>query len=242
MAAIRKPRSVDRSSPAWLITYGDMATLLLVFFVFLFSVSEVKEQKFKAAAGSLRASMGVRPRRGSVIESRPPLDVRRRERRQKERLGLPGKSEKVLAAARGKRVAFGGRIIFDRGSADITVKAKEELRKLADKIRGLPNLVEIRGHAERDEYRLTSDAAGVAARPGVEAGAAGAAGAKDDLDLSLARAANVLRFLVEDGGLARRRLRVVGAGSEDPVPEGPDRDRRVEILVVRGLAEKQDRE
>lgn len=241
MAAIRKPRSVDRSSPAWLITYGDMATLLLVFFVFLFSVSEVKEHKFKAAAGALRASMGVRPRRGSVIESRPPLDVRRRERRQKERLGLPGKSEKVLAAARGKRVAFGGRIIFDRGSADITAKARDELRRLADNIRGLPNLVEVRGHAERDEYRLTSDSAGVAARPDAEADAAdaaGAAGAKDDLDLSLARAANVLRFLVEDGGLSRSRLRVVGAGSEDPVPEGTDSNRRVEILVVRGLAEE----
>lgn len=217
MAAIRKPRSVDRSSPAWLITYGDMATLLLVFFVFLFSVSEIKEHKFKAAAGSLRASMGIRPRRGSVVESRPPLDVRRRERRQKERLGLPGKSEYVLVAARGKRVAFGGRIIFDRGSADITVKAKEELRRLADGIRGLPNLVEVRGHAERDEHAQ--------------------AGAKDDLELSLARAANVLRFLVEDGGLARRRLRVVGAGSEDPVRAGPDINRRVEILVVRRLAE-----
>jgi chemotaxis protein MotB len=175
VAAIRKPRSVDRSSPAWLITYGDMATLLLVFFVFLFSVSEVKEQKFKAAAGSLRASMGVRPRRGSVIESRPPLDVRRRERRQKERLGLPGERDQVLAAARGKRVAFGGRIIFDRGSADITVKAKKELSRLADGIRGLPNLVDVRGHAEKDEHAE--------------------AAAKDDLELSLARAATVLRFL-----------------------------------------------
>jgi len=239
VAAIRKTRSVDRSSPAWLITYGDMATLLLVFFVFLFSVSEVKEHKFKAAAGSLRASMGVRPRKGSVIESRPPLDVRRRERRQKERLGLPGKSEKVLAAARGKRVAFGGRVIFDRGSADITAQAKDELRKLADKIRGLPNVVEVRGHAERDEHRLASDSDGVAARPGAEADAAGT---KDDLDLSLARAANVLRFLVEDGGLSRGRLRVVGAGSEEPVPAGPDKDRRVEILAVRELADRHGRE
>ncbi len=238
MAAIRKPRSVDRSSPAWLITYGDMATLLLVFFVFLFSVSEVKEQKFKAAAGSLRASMGVRPHRGSVVESRPPLDVRRRERRQKERLGLPGESEKVLAAARGKRVAFGGRIIFDRGSADITAKAKDELRRLADEIRGLPNVVDVRGHAERDEYRLASDSTEAAARLGAEVGASGA---KDDLELSLARAANVLRFLVEDGGLARRRLRAVGAGSEEPVREGPDFNRRVEILVVRELADRSDR-
>ena len=236
MAAIRKPRSVDRSSPAWLITYGDMATLLLVFFVFLFSVSEVKDQKFKAAVGSLRASMGVRPRRGSVIESRPPLDVRRRERRQKERLGLPGERDQVLAAARAKRVAFGGRIIFERGSADITAKAKDKLRRLADEIRGLPNVVEVRGHAEKDEYRVASGSDSAAAQRGAQAGA------KDDLELSLARAANVLRFLVDDGGLVRRRLRVVGAGSEDPVLEGPGSDRRVEILVVRGLAEERDRE
>lgn len=227
MAEIRKGRSIDRSSPAWLITYGDMTTLLLVFFIFLFSVSEVKEEKFKAAAGALRASMGVRPRRGSVVESRPPLEVRRRERREKERLGLPGKSERVLAAAGGTRVALGGRVIFDRGSADITGEAKDTLSGLADGIRGLPNLVEIRGHAERT-------------RAG-ERGEWAEAGLKDDLDLSLARAVNVLRFLVEDAGLARSRLRVVGAGSEEPADAGlhgdqPARHRRVEILVVRELA------
>ena len=43
MVGRRKPRGIDRSSPAWIITYGDMATLLLVFFVFLFSVSEVRQ-------------------------------------------------------------------------------------------------------------------------------------------------------------------------------------------------------
>lgn len=227
MAEIRKPRSVDRSSPAWLITYGDMATLLLVFFIFLFSVSEVKEHKFKAAAGALRASIGIRPRRGSAVESRPQQEVRRRERRRKERLGLPGKSEKVLAAAQGKRVAFGGRISFGRGSADIADEAKKTLRQLADEIRGLPNLVEVRGHAERPK-------AG-------EQGEWAVAGLKDGLELSLKRAANVLWFLVQDGGIARHRLRVVGAGSEEPADADiyrdlPAKDRRVEIMIVREIA------
>ena len=102
MVGRRKPRGIDRSTPAWMITYGDMATLLLVFFVFLFSVSEVRQDKFKAAAGSLRAQIGVRPRHGSVVESRPPVETRRRDRREKERLGLPGTSDHVLAAAQDK--------------------------------------------------------------------------------------------------------------------------------------------
>ncbi len=221
MAEHSRPRSIDRSSPAWLITYGDMATLLLVFFVFLFSVSKVKEEKFRAATGALRASVGARPRKGSVVESRQPVEVRRRERREKNRFGLPGKTALVLAAAQGPRVVFGGRITFGRGSADIEEDQKKTLRELADEIRGLPNIVEVRGHAEVGE------------------GAGGRA--DDDMDLSLARAAKVLGFLVKDGEVTRARLRAMGAGSEEPADarlyaDQPARDRRVEIVVVREIA------
>lgn len=206
-----------------MITYGDMATLLLVFFVFLFSVSEVKEEKFRAAAGSLRAQIGVRPRHGSVVESRPPVETRRRDRREKERLGLPGTSDHVLAAAQGKRAVVGGRARFAPGSAELDREAKRRLRLIADELRGLGNIIEVRGHAE----------------PG-ECGTETARAADLELDLSLARAAAVLRFLAGDAGLRRSRLRAMGAGSSERADaklhgDDPAMDRRVEIIVVREL-------
>ena len=212
-----------------MITYGDMATLLLVFFVFLFSVSEVRQDKFQAAAGSLRAQIGARPLHGSVVESRPPVETRRRDRREKKRLGLPGTSDHVLAAAQGTRAAVGGRARFARGSAELVPEAKKTLSLIADELRGLRNIIEVRGHAE----------------PGECGGDAGRA-ADLELDLSLGRAAAVLRFLAEDGGLDRSRLRAMGAGSaEHADPElykdDPARDRRVEIIVVRELVAQDKR-
>jgi chemotaxis protein MotB len=203
-----------------MITYGDMATLLLVFFVFLFSVSEVREEKFKAAVGSLRAQIGVRPRHGSVVESRPRVETRRRDRREKERLGLPGTSKEVLAAAQGKRSVVGGRVTFERNSAKLGTKARTTLRPVADELRGLRNVIEVRGHAEAGECGGDDDAARAADL---------------ELDLSLARSAAVLRFLVADGGLRRTRLRAMGAGAEDGYKDDPAMDRRVEIIVVREL-------
>ena len=205
-----------------MLTYGDMATLLLVFFVFLFSVSEVRQDKFKAAAGSLRAQIGVRPKHGSVVESKPPVETRKRDRRERKRLGLPGTSDHVLAAAEGKRSVVGARVGFDRGSSDLGPEAKRTLRLIADEVRGLRNVIEVRGHTE----------------PGECGGETGRA--EDlELDLSLARAATVLRFLVDDGGLRRSRLRAMGAGSAGaPTEDSKDElaaYRRVETIVVREL-------
>jgi flagellar motor protein MotB len=48
----------DRT-PAWLITYSDLMTLLLVMFVLLFSLSEFKQtEKFQGVARSMHAKFG----------------------------------------------------------------------------------------------------------------------------------------------------------------------------------------
>lgn len=219
--ARNRPREIDRSSPAWTITYADMATLLLTFFIFLFSASQVSEARFQAAIGSLRANLGTRPKYGSVVETRSPSEVTHREKLRELRQGAPGERTQVLAASQGARIVVGGRIPFERNQAELGEAAKVALRRIADELRGLPNLVEVRGHCERGE--------------GVASGRA------DDLALSLERAANALRFMVDECYIPARQLRAVGVGSEEPADAGlhaddPARDRRVEVVVVRELA------
>jgi flagellar motor protein MotB len=49
---------VERA-PVWLITYSDLMTLLLVFFVLLFSISEFRQtERFQGVAHSLQAKFG----------------------------------------------------------------------------------------------------------------------------------------------------------------------------------------
>ena len=41
----RKPPAAMRGAPSWTVTFGDLMSLLLTFFVMLFSISEVKQNK-----------------------------------------------------------------------------------------------------------------------------------------------------------------------------------------------------
>ena len=49
----------EESSGSWALSYGDMMTLLLAFFVLIVSFSTVELIKFRKAMGSLRGALGV---------------------------------------------------------------------------------------------------------------------------------------------------------------------------------------
>ncbi len=49
----------DRGSPAWVMTFADLMSLLMVFFVLLLSFSELDVLKYKQVAGSLKMAFGV---------------------------------------------------------------------------------------------------------------------------------------------------------------------------------------
>lgn len=48
----------EDESAGWLVTYGDLVTLLLVFFVLLYSISSLNFEKFKHAIKSIQTSLG----------------------------------------------------------------------------------------------------------------------------------------------------------------------------------------
>jgi chemotaxis protein MotB len=52
-------KSQPGGAPAWVITFADLMSLLLAFFVLLFSFSELDKQKFKELSGSMRDAFGV---------------------------------------------------------------------------------------------------------------------------------------------------------------------------------------
>jgi chemotaxis protein MotB len=49
--------------PGWMVTYGDMMSLLLCFFVLLFIFSKSDENKYISAVGSIQEAFGVQTRR-----------------------------------------------------------------------------------------------------------------------------------------------------------------------------------
>lgn len=52
-------KATSAAIPAWVVTFADLMSLLLAFFVLLFSFSELDKAKYKQVAGSLRDAFGV---------------------------------------------------------------------------------------------------------------------------------------------------------------------------------------
>ena len=52
------PPECDEGAPTWVVTFGDMMSLLLTFFILMFSMSELKMDRFLLASQSLREAVG----------------------------------------------------------------------------------------------------------------------------------------------------------------------------------------
>lgn len=61
---VEEHRQIEEGAPLWTVTFGDMMSLLLTFFILLFSMSELKMDKFLLASQSLRQAMG-----GTAVET-----------------------------------------------------------------------------------------------------------------------------------------------------------------------------
>ena len=69
-----KKKAAPEGAPDWMVTYGDMMTLLLCFFVIMLSMSEMKQdQKFQEVMESIRSAFGYDASLGKV-----PLDLQTR--------------------------------------------------------------------------------------------------------------------------------------------------------------------
>lgn len=63
----RKPDEPPKGAAPWMNTFSDLMNLLLCFFVLLFSMSTVNEEKFQKVIASLQNSMSILPAGGASI-------------------------------------------------------------------------------------------------------------------------------------------------------------------------------
>lgn len=71
----------SHSSSSWMVTFSDLITLILVFFILLFSMSQIDLQKFKAAVDSIQKEGGGLQPDQTSIEKRIPRQPMRRSKR-----------------------------------------------------------------------------------------------------------------------------------------------------------------
>lgn len=236
--ARKKPQN-GGGAPEWVVTYGDMMSLLLTFFILLAALSELKkEDQYQAIVEAIKANFGIQLGGGgrslektyqmlSLIPLLKELEKKQQEPNQSQspEQGMEGRFEAVTRVREGLQFIIGGRITFEPGSAQLTERAKKNLKVIADRVRGYANIVDIRGHAS------PMDLAEGSMYP-------------DLWTLSFARAQAVMEYLVREGGLNPRQLRLVAAADTEPLVarrygvEEQEPNRRVEIVVHETLVQE----
>lgn len=230
----------EKGAPAWVVTYGDLMSLLLTFFVLLLSFANMEEPKeMQEAMMAIRGAFGIMPESRTIVPfniqpttmkkpSRSEEDIARRIRR---KMQIQGNEEKVKIeydAKGGIKLSLPSQVLYDAGNAELKPEALPVLRDLGLLFADLPNAIfEVKGHT--DNLPLGSTAV-----------------YRDNHHLSLDRAEAVTRYISEAGPVNMDRFEIVGAGSGQPLAPnnteaGRQANRRVE-LYIRGILGQSDYE
>ncbi|GHV09181.1 chemotaxis protein MotB [Campylobacterota bacterium] len=234
--AKKKTEDCPKCVPRWVVQFGDMMSLLLVFFILLLSMSTIDAKKVNEAIGSLVGAL-------SVLEGGTQSEVSR-ERMQlatpivnqsetdetvnrvtvtisefNEIIRRQGGEEtiQVKEAIEGFIIQLPASLLFREGSDKIISNdAILLLKRIAMLTAGMPKDLEIvvRGHSDNQE-------------------ALGSAAFVDGWSLSTARAVSVVKQLIVNG-ISPQRLSAAGYSNFQPIAtndtaQGRARNRRVEI-------------
>ena len=244
-----KRRAKGGGAPGWMVTFADLMALMLTFFVLLLSMSVIDVQRFQAALLSVQGAFGqpwhneggaagyiigdyLSPPTPLPMEEKPPvpepepildepampslaeplyeeLRAALETEINQEYLELERSEMQVL-------IRFRQQISFPLASADLQHSFIPILDKIALALKGIEGSIVVIGHT--DDLPIST------------------ARFRSNWDLSSARAASVVHYLLEHTELATDR--VIAAGRADTQPLLPntsmsnrDKNRRVEIVI-----------
>ena len=240
---------INMGAPDWVVTFGDLMSLLLCFFVLLLSFSEMDKAKYKEVAGSLAKAFGVQrqtksmtiPKGISMVAKdfdQTLVPVREKDefvamtRRKEVGEELKKEIEKSMSEMDGME-GMEKLIGVEVGENEVTIRmmgetafdsGKSEIRKEM-----LPLLLKISSILRKQEGEITvvghTDNVPIVGGP-----------FKTNLGLSMARAASVAHYMLKKGLVQPKRLSTMGFGEHRPIETndtagGRQKNRRVEIKL-----------
>ena len=206
--------SVEEGLPGWFGTFADMMTLLFAFFVLLAAISTMDPVKLQEMANSEGKSLGSKIKKDGAAEEEgefePIENLAAMKKEMKEAIEEMKKENPsgdppidIQTSSKGLIVNIKGDFAFPAGKADM----KPELGDLLDKeiiprIQASPFQIEVAGHSDSDAMPKKWQKF-----------------YKSNWELSAARGATVVRYMIEKGVTAPRML---AAGYGDWFPKGID--------------------
>ncbi|MDY6949922.1 MAG: OmpA family protein [Thermodesulfobacteriota bacterium] len=217
-----KTKAGGGSAANWLCTFNDLMTLLMVFFVLLFTMGSIDTRKLKSFSGLLQAGLGVleagKQTQVGVVE---PVRAIRTMTNDEIRDYIKGLHFPEGIEAEGSedeiRITLDDSIFFQSGVAHINRSALPILDKITEMIRNTSHHVRVEGHTDDDPIHTPVY--------------------PSNWELSMARAVNVLKYFVHRGRIKPERFSAAGYGQSRPLypndtPEHKANNRRVVIILV----------
>jgi chemotaxis protein MotB len=248
--AFRRKRVERDNHERWVISYADFMTLLFAFFVVMYAISSVNDNKYQTFGLSLISAFGTNTPKPtdsnpihlneqelyfkSIIDRRNAR-LAEQQRKQNERMqNLTSKLNHVMdtfvkngqvtvsLTSRGVMLDINASALFAQGDAALAVAAQNTLAEVAKVLAEGELLIEVEGYT--DNVPISTPIY------------------PSNWELSTARASSVVRLFINQG-IDTKRLTAVGAADNNPVlsndtPEGRARNRRVTITVLAPELEK----
>lgn len=243
----RKQEGHKKGSPAYMSTYGDMMTLLLTFFVLLFSMSTVDADKFQQLVSSMSTSVSIfqsgqtmktdtnilqngmkmQPMHQEIMDIRENNANKRQLQDMEEELNQYVKEQlvenKITITNEGNylSIRFEEAILFDSGKAEIKAGAIPALGALGEKLKEYVSqgyILNIVGHTDNQPIHTKEF--------------------PNNWYLSSARAIAVMNFYLEHMDFDVSKVSCTGRADVQPIApndtaEGKAKNRRVEINISR---------
>lgn len=212
------PKSDSGGGEEWLMTYADSITLLMAFFVMLFSISKLDHKKFIEITAAIEKELGQRepgtklsPNTGGVEadvdepvdEVTDTTDELQQKVEEMEAFTESLQMEGILVERRatGFEIELSSQLLYVSGSAELRKEVKGVLTDVGGLLKGLePDAfsIEVQGHTDSTPIRSSQYAS--------------------NWELSAARATGVVRFFIEQG-LESSQLRATAFADTQPKKE-----------------------
>lgn len=215
---------VEEGAPGWMVTFADLMSLLLTFFILVLSFANMDIVRFRDMLGSIQQAFGVQvQRREADYVAFSPTQFERKDieisKDNEQILSMVvqlrsilqddqalQKSSGVEADDQGMVLRVDNLMMFDPGSADLKPEAQQALNTVIRILRDYNMNLVIRGHTDDRPFSSSRF--------------------PTNWELSAARATASLRFILERGGFSPTRLRAVGYADSRPlVPNNTEENR-----------------
>src|SRR3989339_1547754 len=139
----------------WAVTYGDMMSYLMIFFLILFSFSMAKDDKsnvkqYEESLNQIQKAFGGKVDVKRMEKARLQSNEQDMENRLREKMNNQQFSKFVQIESNSKKIklVLTDAILFDSGRAELKENAKKVLADIAGELKNMPNEVLIEGHTD----------------------------------------------------------------------------------------------